>query len=246
MVKSGQWIYNNSTTPDWHITVMDAQGNKRVVACNDPEEMLKKNLNKRSEYGIVLEYHKTAPADMAGFKFAVEPFYSFHSKVGGGLVNPPADYKPAPADWINTEFISWCASMVSVISFGLKGNTYTARMSNKVVIGRPLQIGVIDPKKHTEIPATIPADIRDDVIVLCSGEYLIATTVESFCSLENTMLLCQGVPEYERAGIITTVIGLNYHTYGPLEVKLTNTSENAVKIYIGEGCVQISFISVET
>lgn len=131
-----------------------------------------------------------------------------------------------------------------LISYGLTSYGYDARVGRKYKICIPPIASpdiVIDPK-HIAADA-IFFDHEGDHCIIPPHGFALAETVETFEIPRHVLAVCVGKSTYARCGIIVNVTPLEPEWKGKITVEISNTTPYPVKIYSGEGIMQILFLT---
>lgn len=128
-----------------------------------------------------------------------------------------------------------------VISYGLTSYGYDARVGRKYKICTHFRnIEVIDPKAIR--PDTF-VDHEGDYCIIPPHGFALAETIEHFEIPRHVLVVCVGKSTYARCGIIVNVTPLEPEWKGKITVEISNTTPYPVKIYSGEGIMQLLFFT---
>jgi dCTP deaminase len=128
-----------------------------------------------------------------------------------------------------------------VISYGLSSCGYDIRLGNEFIqfVNRDM---VLDPKamEHCETKSFT----ADDHITLLPNSFILARSMETFNMPNDVVGLAFNKSTYARVGIHCTVTPLEPGWCGVLTIEITNPTQYPVKLYVGEGIIQILFVRV--
>jgi len=126
---------------------------------------------------------------------------------------------------------------VGKISYGMSSYGYDARLGYDFKIFHRAS-GIIDPKK----PDFDCEDVHTrDFIVIPPNSFALGVTYEDFKIPRDILALCIGKSTYARCGIIVNVTPLEPEWEGTITVEISNTTPSPVKVYAGEGIMQVIF-----
>ena len=131
---------------------------------------------------------------------------------------------------------------VSVVSFGLGGAGYDARLS-------PFPLVMLENDRFIDLKAPDQADYTDYVEIGCShGRFLIpphtavlGTIIEYIDVPNNIVVNVVGKSSYARCGIHLNVTPIEPGWRGYLTIEMTNQTGSYAAVYAGEGICQLQF-----
>lgn len=164
-----------------------------------------------------------------------------------------------------------CATRPGKISYGLTSYGYDARIGYKFRVFKPYPATVIDPKAFDErMFETVDLTPSGRVAVCkacsgagkamlpcshCAGEsgvipyitipphsFVLGETVETFTIPRDTLAVVLGKSTYARCGLIVNCTPLEPEWHGVVTVELSNTTPLPLKVYCGEGIMQVVFL----
>ena len=128
-----------------------------------------------------------------------------------------------------------------VISFGLSSYGYDARVDETFRMFQDHSQEVIDPKAFNE-DIVIEKKATNGYILIPPHSFVLGTTVEEFDIPRDILGLCFGKSTYRRCGIVIDVTPLEPKWRGRLTLEISNTAPLPVKVYTGEGLIQLVFL----
>lgn len=134
-----------------------------------------------------------------------------------------------------------------MISYGLTSYGYDARVGRKFKVCRDRNrnetLQIIDPKNMDA--EHVMYDVEGDDCLIPPHGFALAETVEHFEIPVDVLAVCLGKSTYARCGIIVNVTPLEPGWRGRVTVEISNTTYCPVKIYAGEGIMQVVFLRGE-
>lgn len=126
-----------------------------------------------------------------------------------------------------------------VISHGVSSYGYDARcgFEFKLFVPSPNN-AVVDPKNFDE---SFCVNYSGDHIIIPPHGFVLASTIEYFKIPDDVLVVCLGKSTYARCGVVANVTPLEPGWEGQVTLEFSNTTHNPVKLYGGEGCVQMLF-----
>lgn len=124
-----------------------------------------------------------------------------------------------------------------IISYGLSSFGYDIRLAPEFKLLKP-GIETIDPKKDQSDEWTT---VEGTEIVLAPNSFLLGRSMEYVRMPKKLLGICTGKSTYARCGIFIGVTPLEPGWEGHITLEFANTTSRPVKLYAGEGCVQINF-----
>lgn len=129
-----------------------------------------------------------------------------------------------------------------VISYGLSSFGYDLRLANKLKIFTNVFNKTVDPKDFDPACAIdVEASPGEDFIIIPPNGFALAESVEYMKIPDDVMCIVQGKSTYARAGIVCIVTPLEPGWEGTVTLEFCNTTPSPVKMYVGEGCCQVTF-----
>lgn len=145
-----------------------------------------------------------------------------------------------------TPFRNKTESKSGVLSWGLTSFGYDISLGAKFKRSRASAYPLLDPKK-------VPVDFFEDFTVgqgkevyVPAGGYLLGVSVERLKLPKNICGLCVGKSTYARAGLMINTTPLEPEWEGHITIEIANLESVPVKIYPGEGIMQVIFHSSKT
>jgi dCTP deaminase len=129
-----------------------------------------------------------------------------------------------------------------VVSYGLSSCGYDIRVGYEFQVFNNLVHGVIDVKNFN--PKML-AKITGKECIIPPNSFALARSMEYIRMPNNILAICMGKSTYARAGIITNVTPLEPGWEGTITLEISNTTPCPVKIYAGEGLVQVLFFETD-
>ncbi len=136
-----------------------------------------------------------------------------------------------------------------VLSFGLSSYGYDIRLSpNDFRIFRHIPGTVVDPKNFN--PANVEReDLKEDehgrYFILPAHSYGLGVAMEYLDVPDYITVLCIGKSTYARVGCIANLTPAEAGWKGHLTLEFSNASHADIRIYAGEGVVQLLFFEGE-
>lgn len=132
-----------------------------------------------------------------------------------------------------------------VISYGVTSYGYDARLGYKFKVFKPYPAEAIDPKafnkgmlEDVELP-----DQSNSYIVIPPHSFVLGESLEYFEIPRHTLAIVLGKSTYARCGLIVNVTPLEPEWKGKVTIELSNTTPLPMKVYAGEGIMQVLFIT---
>lgn len=133
-----------------------------------------------------------------------------------------------------------------IISYGLSSFGYDARASLDWKIFTDVHGSVVDPKQQDpKAYQEVRAEKEGDVIIIPPNSYALTHTLETFNLPRNVTCVCVGKSTYARCGIHLNVTPLEAGWCGQVTVEISNATRLPVKVYAGEGIMQVLFFEGE-
>lgn len=127
-----------------------------------------------------------------------------------------------------------------VLSYGLSSYGYDARCANDFQIFDSGSDVTIDPKNFQNAENTCTRYLGSECIIPANS-FALTHTLEYFRIPRNVLALCVGKSTYARCGVIINTTPLEPEWEGHITVEISNTTPFPVRIYGGEGLLQILF-----
>lgn len=127
-----------------------------------------------------------------------------------------------------------------IVSYGTSSYGYDVRCANEFKIFTNINSTIVDPKAFDEKSFV---DFVGDVCIIPPNSFALARTVEYFRIPREVLTICLGKSTYARCGIIVNVTPLEPEWEGHVTLEFSNTTPLPAKIYAGEGCAQMLFLS---
>ena len=150
---------------------------------------------------------------------------------------------PFTSTQINTLWKSfWPSDGVKCISYGLSSYGYDIRLAPEFKLFSNLKTGIIDPKNFD---SEFLVDRVGNDIIIPPNSFALGRSVEYFKMPRNVMTICIGKSSYARCGVIVNVTAFEPEWEGNVTIEISNTAPLPVKIYAGEGIVQVIFFRAD-
>ena len=127
-----------------------------------------------------------------------------------------------------------------VISYGTSSYGYDLRCANEFKIFTNVHGGIVDPKNFDD---SVFVNLTGDYCDIPPNGFVLARTMEYMRIPRNTMTICLGKSTYARCGIIVNVTPFEPEWEGYVTLELSNTTPLPARIYAGEGCAQVLFLT---
>ena len=134
-----------------------------------------------------------------------------------------------------------------LISYGPSSFGYDVRAGYDWKIFTDILGAVVDPKQQDERAfhsVTINPQLNDH-IVIPPNSYALTHTIETIRVPRNVTCICIGKSTYARCGIHVNVTPLEAGWHGQVTVEISNGTRLPVKVYPGEGIMQVLFFEGE-
>lgn len=132
-----------------------------------------------------------------------------------------------------------------VISYGQSSFGYDMRAGYEWHIFDPVdKTEIIDPKKPTNKhyrTIKLSEQSEDNSIIIPANSYALTHSLETLCMPRNVFGICVGKSTLARAGIIVNVTPLEPGWEGQITIEVSNSTPLPVKVYAGEGIMQVCF-----
>ena len=155
-----------------------------------------------------------------------------------------------------------CETRPGKVSYGLTSYGYDARIGYAFRVFKPYPCTVIDPKafddRMLEAVDLTPrphscctgdgmrecegCTLQPDHILIPPHSFVLGETVETFTIPRDVLAVVVGKSTYARCGLIVNVTPLEPEWSGVVTVELTNPTPLPIKVYTGEGIMQVLFL----
>jgi dCTP deaminase len=132
-----------------------------------------------------------------------------------------------------------------IISFGPSSFGYDVRAGYSWKIFTDLLGAVVDPKQQDERAFTNIDTVQGEHIIIPPNSYALTHTLETIKVPRNVTCVCIGKSTYARCGIHVNVTPLEAGWEGQVTVEISNGTRLPVKVYPGEGIMQVLFFEGE-
>lgn len=132
---------------------------------------------------------------------------------------------------------------VKVISYGLSSYGYDARLKDEFFIYHNANSSIIDPKNFGDDHFIRHAG--DGFCLIPPNSFVLCETVEYIRIPEDCVMLILAKSTYARCGLVVNATIGEPGWEGNLTLELSNTTPLPIKVYAGEGIVQLMFIRAE-
>lgn len=136
-----------------------------------------------------------------------------------------------------------------VISYGLGSYGYDIRLSPKDFrVFRRVAGAVVDPKDfdaRSLEQAELCRDEHGEFFIVPGHSYGLGVALERLVVPHNVSVLCLGKSTYARAGLIANITPAEAGWAGHLTLEFSNSSPADMRLYAGEGVVQLLFFEGE-
>ena len=132
-----------------------------------------------------------------------------------------------------------------VISYGLTSFGYDIRCGDKWKLFTDIHSEIVDPKKPSSYcfhDRTVPFG---DFIIIPPNSYALTHSHEYVRMPANLMGLCIGKSTYARCGIHVNITPIEAGWEGQITIEISNSTRLPVKVYSGEGIMQLLFFRGE-
>ena len=135
------------------------------------------------------------------------------------------------------------------VTYGVTSYGYDARLGEDIRIFTPVSpsgnVTIIDPSDFS-LDCYVRVKVNTDenkrrFVILPPYSFALGVTVEHFNIPRNILAYCCGKSTYARCGIIIPVTPLEPEWRGYVTVEISNVTSLPVKVYVGEGIMQVNF-----
>lgn len=135
-----------------------------------------------------------------------------------------------------------------ICSYGVSSYGYDVRLGGDFLVARDTRPECVNPgmldvhdawsvndaftKKHVE---------EGEALIIPPHGFVLACTVETIKMPKDCIAVCMGKSTYARVGLVVNVTPLEPGWEGQVTMELSNTTHLPVKVYVGEGVMQILF-----
>ncbi len=132
-----------------------------------------------------------------------------------------------------------------IISYGPSSFGYDVRAGNDWKLFTDVLGAVVDPKSQDQ-NAFVSMHRKDgETIIIPPNSYALTHTVETLKMPRNVTGVCIGKSTYARCGIHVNVTPLEAGWEGQVTIEISNGTRLPVKVYAGEGIMQVLFFEGE-
>ena len=132
-----------------------------------------------------------------------------------------------------------------IISFGLSSFGYDMRAGLDWKIFTDVLGAVVDPKKQDPNAFHDLSVKEGQSVILPPNSYALTHSIEHVKVPRNVTCICVGKSTYARCGIHVNVTPLEAGWEGQVTIEVSNGTRLPVKIYAGEGIMQVIFFEGE-
>lgn len=138
-----------------------------------------------------------------------------------------------------------CVKRPGVVSYGLTSYGYDARIGYRFRVFKPYPCTVIDPKNFDDRmfeAVDLTCSLQPAYITVPPHSFVLGETVERFRIPRDTLAVVVGKSTYARCGLVVNVTPLEPEWEGVVTVELSNTTPLPLRVYAGEGIMQVLFL----
>ena len=135
-----------------------------------------------------------------------------------------------------------------ICSYGVSSYGYDVRLSNDFFVARDtrpesVNPGMLDVHDAWSVrDAFIKKHVPDgEALVIPPHGFALACTMETIRIPKDCLAVCMGKSTYARVGLVVNVTPLEPGWEGQVTMELSNTTHLPVKVYVGEGIMQVLF-----
>lgn len=132
-----------------------------------------------------------------------------------------------------------------IISYGQSSFGYDVRAGFTWKIFTDVLGAVVDPKNQDERAYHTLEAVPGEPVIIPPNSYALTHTIEYFKLPRTVTCVCIGKSTYARCGIHVNVTPLEAGWEGQVTVEISNATRLPVKIYPGEGIMQVLFFEGE-
>ncbi len=132
-----------------------------------------------------------------------------------------------------------------IISYGPSSFGYDVRAGYNWKIFTDVLGAVVDPKKQDQRAYHSLTVKEGDAVIIPPNSYALTHTLEYFKVPRNVTCICIGKSTYARCGIHVNVTPLEAGWEGQVTIEISNGTRLPVKVYPGEGIMQVLFFEGE-
>jgi dCTP deaminase len=125
-----------------------------------------------------------------------------------------------------------------IISYGLSSYGYDVRLGRQFKVFTNVNNSVIDPKSMAD---SCFVDVEADEILIPPNSFALGVSMETIRVPRDVLVICIGKSTYARCGIVCNVTPLEPEWVGQITTEIANTSPLPVRMYAGEGFLQLTF-----
>lgn len=133
---------------------------------------------------------------------------------------------------------SYATDGKKVISYGVSSYGYDIRCGNKFKIFTNINSTIIDPKG---LDPTAFVEFEGDVCIVPPNSFVLAHSMEYMKIPRDVQTICLNKSTYARAGLMGNCTPLEAGWEGYITLEFSNTTPLPIKLYAGEGCIQVLF-----
>jgi dCTP deaminase len=140
---------------------------------------------------------------------------------------------------------SLCVAPTKLVSFGLSSFGYDFRVGCDFKVFSNAHGSVVDPKAF-DPKAMVDVHVgMFEALTLPAHGFALGTTLETVRMPRDVMAICLGKSTYARCGVVLHCTPLEPGWRGQVTIEISNTTPLPVKVYAGEGIMQVVFMRGE-
>lgn len=129
------------------------------------------------------------------------------------------------------------------ISYGLSSFGYDMRAGLQWKIFTDIHSVIIDPKR-SDVRVFHDLEVKEgDAVIIPPNSYALTHSLETVKMPRNVTAICLGKSTYARCGIHVNVTPLEAGWEGQVTIEVSNSTRLPVKVYAGEGIMQVLFFA---
>lgn len=135
-----------------------------------------------------------------------------------------------------------------ICSYGVSSYGYDVRLGGDFFVARDTRPEAVNPGmldvhdawsvRDAFIKKHVPAG---EALVIPPHGFALACTMETIRMPKDCLAICMGKSTYARVGLVVNVTPLEPGWEGQVTMELSNTTHLPVKVYVGEGIMQVLF-----
>jgi dCTP deaminase len=129
-----------------------------------------------------------------------------------------------------------------VISYGLGHYGYDARLGFNFKVFTNRTGFIADPKVEWSEHDFEVLEDRGDPVIIPPNSFALAESLETFDIPREALAIVLGKSTYARCGLVVNVTPLEPEWRGVVTIELSNTTPVPLKVYPGEGIMQVLFL----